>query len=50
MSHRTSTLPSKLWPDQAEIEGAKPDRLKLALPTREAIVKYTGGVLPPTDE
>lgn len=39
-----------LWPDQAELEGAKPDRLKLALPTREAIVKYTGGVLPPTDE
>lgn len=39
-----------LWPDQAELKGSKPDRLKLALPTREAIVKYTGGVLPPIDE
>jgi hypothetical protein len=39
-----------LWPDQAELKGAKPDRIKLAQATREAVAKYTGGVLPPGDE
>jgi hypothetical protein len=39
-----------LWPDQSKLAGAKEDRVKLALTTRESVVQYTGGVLPPTDE
>lgn len=40
-----------IWPDQGDPpSGSKPDPLKLAQVTREGIVKFTHGILPPPDE